>query len=197
MARPELPIPAQYFCKYCNQPKSVEDMDQGQKKKPSQSMCKDCRWKRAAKWKREHVAVSLLQWARRRVKESGLPCDLTAKDIFVPKVCPVLGITLVKGTEGPQDSSPTLDRIIPELGYVKGNVVVISYKANRIKSNGSAEEVRKVADWMDSQTQSAERFAIETAIERVDAVNSGKLSVEGLWDLSIPVSQPEKELVAA
>ena len=44
--------------------------------------------------------------------------------------------------------SPTLDRIIPELGYVEGNVVWISALANRIKSNATEKELYAVADWL-------------------------------------------------
>jgi hypothetical protein len=47
-----------------------------------------------------------------------------------------------------------LDRIIPEEGYVAGNVNVVSYRANRIKNDGTAEEHLKIADWMDSMLQS-------------------------------------------
>lgn len=36
---------------------------------------------------------------------------------------------------------PSLDKIIPKLGYVKGNVWVVSNKANRIKSNATIEEL--------------------------------------------------------
>lgn len=45
------------------------------------------------------------------------------------------------------DGSPTLDRIVPEKGYVKGNVAVISHKANRIKNNGSLEELEAVVSY--------------------------------------------------
>lgn len=41
-----------------------------------------------------------------------------------------------------QDNSPSLDIIIPSKGYVKGNVWVISNRANRAKSNLSLEELK-------------------------------------------------------
>lgn len=43
----------------------------------------------------------------------------------------------------------SLDRIVPSLGYVPGNVAVISHRANRIKSDATADELRAVADWLD------------------------------------------------
>jgi hypothetical protein len=66
----------------------------------------------------------------------------------IPSKCPVLGIPLHRGVGGFCDNSPTLDRFIPELGYVKGNVEVISFRANRIKCDASMDEVTRVCDWM-------------------------------------------------
>lgn len=86
--------------------------------------------------------------ARKRAKAKGLEFSLELEDIVVPELCPVLGIKLVAGEGTLVDSSPSLDRLVPELGYVPGNVAVISYKANRIKNNGSREDVMKVAAWM-------------------------------------------------
>lgn len=58
----------------------------------------------------------------------------------------------VKDGRGGGPSSPSLDRLRPELGYVRGNICVISNLANRIKSNAtSAEELEHVAAWMRSQ----------------------------------------------
>lgn len=94
--------------------------------------------------------VGLWRLAKRRCKKSGVPFDITSKDIVVPEVCPILGIKLEFGEMQDRDSSPSLDRIIPELGYVVGNIAVISFKANRIKNHGSSDEHRKIADWMDS-----------------------------------------------
>ena len=58
-----------------------------------------------------------------------------------------------RGRCWPGPGSPTLDRIVPSLGYVPGNVVVISHKANSIKSNATAAEIRAVADWLDDITR--------------------------------------------
>ena len=89
----------------------------------------------------------LLQKARQRAKKKSLPFSLTEEDIVIPDVCPVLGIPLFSGNGRMIDNSPNLDRIIPEKGYVPGNVRVISQRANRIKSNATAEEIRLV--WED------------------------------------------------
>jgi hypothetical protein len=89
--------------------------------------------------------------ARTRARVKGLPFDITAEylDTLLVHTCPILGIPLVshKGRKGPRDDSPSLDRIVPEKGYVRGNVVVISGRANRIKSDASFKELRAVADF--------------------------------------------------
>lgn len=104
----------------------------------------------SAQWRREFPERRLLAGARWRAKNAELPFDLTEADIVIPALCPVLNIPLVsqKGRAGPCDSSPSLDRLVPELGYVKGNVLVISQRANRAKSNLSLEELEAVASWL-------------------------------------------------
>lgn len=89
----------------------------------------------------------MLRDAKNRSKRKGLAFNLEIGDIQIPDVCPILGIKLERnlGKGYPGDSSPTLDRIIPERGYIKNNVIVISHKANTIKSNATADELMKVA----------------------------------------------------
>lgn len=63
--------------------------------------------------------------------------------------CPVLGIKLDWNCRKiSKDNSPTLDKIIPHLGYIKGNVAVISKIANTIKSNGTSQQIFAVANWV-------------------------------------------------
>lgn len=71
-------------------------------------------------------------------------------DVIVPARCPVLGVELKVATGAPcgQFNSPSLDRMDNTLGYVPGNVAVISNRANKLKSDATAEELRKVADWV-------------------------------------------------
>jgi len=66
----------------------------------------------------------------------------------VPEVCPYFGIFLQRSELRPGDSSYSLDRIDPSKGYVRGNVEFISNRANRLKSDGTADEHSKIAAWM-------------------------------------------------
>ncbi len=92
----------------------------------------------------------MLQNAKRRARERNLPFNLTPADIVVPEVCPVLGLWLSHANGNVTDHSPSLDRIIQEKGYVRGNVIVVSYKANRMKSNATVGELRKLADFYEA-----------------------------------------------
>jgi hypothetical protein len=80
--------------------------------------------------------------ARIRARKLGLPFDILPSDVVIPEVCPLLEIKIQvqKGTSS--GNSPTLDKIIPHLGYVKGNVWVISKKANQIKTNATFSELK-------------------------------------------------------
>jgi hypothetical protein len=80
----------------------------------------------------------MLASSRRRAARKGVKFSITERDIEIPKVCPLLGLTLKKGTKkGGHDCSPSLDRIDNGLGYVPGNVWVISKLANSIKHTAS------------------------------------------------------------
>lgn len=102
--------------------------------------------------RRNNIASSLLKYAKRRAQLYGLPFDLEISDVDVPSVCPVLGLPLEVGGGSFNDNSPSIDKIVPELGYVKGNVAVISMLANRIKSSCSDASVfRKIADYIEGR----------------------------------------------
>lgn len=97
----------------------------------------------------------LLAGAKKRAAEKNLPFTLTLQDIVIPEVCPVLGIPLRRARLVATDNSPNLDRLIPALGYVPGNVRVISRLANMIKSNATPQQIRAVADWYEAQLRAS------------------------------------------
>jgi hypothetical protein len=90
----------------------------------------------------------MLRSARGRAKRSNIPFNITLVDIVIPDVCPLLGIPIKQNLwhHGPSPNSPTLDRRVTSLGYVRGNVWVISHKANTIKSNATVEELERLIE---------------------------------------------------
>lgn len=90
----------------------------------------------------------MLQNARVRARAAEVPFTILVKDIVIPTNCPILGIPLfTKKGKGGGDNSPSLDRIEPSRGYVPGNIIVISNRANRLKSDASIEELRSIASF--------------------------------------------------
>ncbi len=83
-----------------------------------------------------------LKVIEKRCRENGIPFSISVEDITLSESCKYLGIPLTyeRGL-GRLDNSASIDRVIPELGYVKGNVEIISDKANRMKNNASKEEL--------------------------------------------------------
>lgn len=90
--------------------------------------------------KRMHIRVKC------RAKTKGIPYELEVDDIVVPEKCPVLGLTLTmqQGRQGYHPNSPSLDRTVPSKGYVRGNVRVISSRANLLKNDATVEELERV-----------------------------------------------------
>lgn len=97
-----------------------------------------------AQLRRDKPENTLFRHAKERAARRGILFSITKKDIFVPAACPLLEIPIFVGNNKLCDNSPTIDRIVPNLGYVKNNIRVISYKANRIKNNATFEEFQMV-----------------------------------------------------
>lgn len=102
---------------------------------------------------RKHIVKVLWRSARIRAEKRGLAFDLTVEDIVIPSHCPVLGLPLhVSDGTGFRDHSPTIDRIDNAGGYVRGNIQVISWRANRIKCDATVDEMRKLLAYMEKIT---------------------------------------------
>lgn len=86
-----------------------------------------------------------------RCLKAGVPYDLAVDDLYpLPLTCPVFGIPLnwMAGGKGTDVDHPTIDRLVPDLGYVKGNVRIISNRANRLKNNASLSEIEAIYRYM-------------------------------------------------
>jgi hypothetical protein len=98
-------------------------------------------------WVEENPSWDMYKNARARSIKFNLPFDIKYTDIIIPSNCPVFGIPLDRSTP---EHRPTLDRIVPELGYVKGNICVISDRANRKKQDSSREDLEKIVNYIKS-----------------------------------------------
>jgi len=108
--------------------------------------CKRCEdiWQKEKRDKRPWWRLNIL--AKARAKQQNVPYDITEQDIIEiwPKdnKCPILGTEFKSGIKN-KYVLPTLDKIIPKKGYVKGNIAVISFRANAIKSDIEDFEIFK------------------------------------------------------
>lgn len=104
-------------------------------------------------WRSKRLNISKIMYSvKKRAETKGLPFDLDHKYLcaIAPNKCPIFRTDLTWGYGGGNvtNNSPSLDRIIPELGYVKGNVAWVSLKANMIKSSADEKDLYAVADWL-------------------------------------------------
>lgn len=86
---------------------------------------------------------SILYRAKDRAKRFGREFDITEEDVLWNTVCPIFKIPIdyeVKGS--PSNNSPALDRIDNSMGYIRGNVRVISQRANELKRDATYEEIK-------------------------------------------------------
>lgn len=130
-----------------NRTRSVKQWNDSEKARTAKKQWKDKNPKRA--W-----ATSVVGGAKLRASLKGIVFDLTSKYVesITPDRCPVFNEPfLFVGNKVMQPFSATLDRLDPAKGYVQGNVVVISMKANSIKNAYGSAEIKMVADWLQQQ----------------------------------------------
>lgn len=96
------------------------------------------------RWRILNPEQYLFQRAKARAKEVNVEFDLDVSDIQIPDVCPALKTPFEFRTP----YATSIDRIDPKKGYIKGNVQVLSRKANLMKQDASAEELKKFAEWI-------------------------------------------------
>lgn len=113
----------------------------------------------ARKLKPDYFARALLRKLGSRCRKSGLELGLTLEDIVVPSHCPVLGIPLIKtiGKGTRTDNTPSIDRVDNSRGYVQDNIVIISWRANRLKSDATVDELRRISKYYGKKAKRSTR----------------------------------------
>ena len=107
--------------------------------------CWKNKWDRKRGWDDRSAMWSR---AKYRAAQKGREFIITKEDIVIPERCPLLGIPLVchRGKGSQQGNSPSLDRIDPTKGYIKGNVWVISNRANTLKNDATLQELKTLVE---------------------------------------------------
>jgi hypothetical protein len=92
----------------------------------------------------EQPALAVWERARKRARRRGVKFTLSREAVVIPDTCPALGIAITVGATR-SVNSPSLDRIRPMEGYVRGNVRVISDHANRLKGGRNQDQLESHA----------------------------------------------------
>lgn len=91
---------------------------------------------------KKHIVTCMLNRAKRRALKCNLEFNLDETDIVIPDKCPILEVPLTLGSKGNYEYTPSIDRIDNSKGYIKGNIQIISKKANSMKNSASLEELK-------------------------------------------------------
>lgn len=95
---------------------------------------------------------NIVNRVKAQAKMKGILFDISVRDVEWNEYCPILDIPLNYFTKGGrQQNSVSLDRVNPDLGYVNGNVSVISLRANSIKSNLSLTQAKRLVDYIEKR----------------------------------------------
>jgi hypothetical protein len=137
-----------------NSEKARESTQRWRSENPEKIKAQKTSWMK----KPENRVRHILGQAKKRASEKGIEFSITLDDLLpLPDVCPVLGIKINyegnKGKRGFVNDSPSIDRIDSSLGYIKGNVKLICWRANRIKSDATIEEMQALLDFMKRETK--------------------------------------------
>lgn len=99
-------------------------------------------------YRRNNLKKALFHHAKARAKKRKLDFNIEESDIIIPEFCPILGTKLECSDEYSCNNSPTLDRVNIKKGYIKGNVAVISKRANFLKNDATIEELEKIINYI-------------------------------------------------
>lgn len=141
-------------CKVCKQERPLSEFPRSKARKDGHLYtCKECHYQRRAEDYKNKWFVYQARLKKAECKRKGLPYDLTPGylESVWTDTCPIYGVKFVRFDKS-HDHSPALDRIKPELGYTRGNVVYISARANRIKYDTTPDELRLILRFLEGAT---------------------------------------------
>lgn len=142
-------------CQSCNQEKEEVDFpvrnDRSGRLRP---YCKKCvaniSKARYVHYRNTNPFLHKVTRARSRSQSLGVPFNLDVEylESIWTGMCPVLHVPISLTSKREDEDSAELDRFVPELGYVKGNVNFLSRRANRLKNSASVKELENLVFWM-------------------------------------------------
>lgn len=137
--------------------------------------CKNCKNKLVKETRRKHkklifeqddlkknfLAKKIFNSIKYKAKKLKLDFDLSVDFLasIIPDKCPIFGFNLIFNTnKSNKDYAPSIDRIDNTKGYIKENIQIISNRANRIKSDATVDELKKIALYIENITNKISKF---------------------------------------
>ncbi len=142
-------------CKECNQSLNLNKFSLIEKwnvNSGTKDICKKCSTKirQIEKLNRDwkvDAAKLLYKNIKSRCKRTGREFSIELEDIIIPEKCPVFGFELKREDKQTWMSAPSVDRIDSSKGYIKGNVTVVSRRANILKRDATVEELELLLNY--------------------------------------------------
>jgi hypothetical protein len=150
-------------CTKCGEVKPLSEFRRNKSKKDGFACeCKVCHSVNMKRYKMSRPFYSVLKAAKQRAKARDLPFSITEEylESIWTGVCPVFQVRLnlpSYGGNAQSPAKPSLDRLVPAKGYVPGNVIWISLRANQMKNDGTSEELFRVAEWLQQTEEEIKR----------------------------------------
>lgn len=133
-------------CKKCK-PNSSSFFSKDKSKSGGLSIyCRICSRSNERRLYKINPARRMCELAKARAKIKHVAFTISVSDIVIPKTCPYIGIPIFTGEGKSCHNSPTLDRIVPSLGYTPGNIIVVSHQANATKGDATPSQLRSIAN---------------------------------------------------
>lgn len=143
-------------CNICNEEKNIWQFSLLDKTRKTsierKTTCKNCSAsirqteKLNRDWKVD-AAKLLYKNIKSRCKRTGREFSIELEDIVIPEKCPVFGFELKREDKQTWMSAPSVDRIDSSKGYIKGNVTVVSRRANILKRDATVEELELLLNY--------------------------------------------------
>lgn len=119
---------------------------------PKENWVEYCRLRLLDQMKRDPL-IRIFSTSKHRAKRLGQEFTISRNDVPIPTHCPITELKLEFNEGKRRDSTYSLDRIDNSKGYIPGNVAIISWRANRIKSNLLPHEIENLYKYMNNKKE--------------------------------------------
>lgn len=140
-------------CSVCRAELTDDNWGKGNQK-ARRNRCAHCENQRNRNWLNKLTTAKYLHnLAKKRSKRKGREFTITVEDVeaVMTDTCPLLNIPIkrypITGVGGyrAQDDAISLDRLNSSKGYIPGNIIVCSWRANNLMSNSTPNELLLLA----------------------------------------------------